>query len=109
MSDLVSQVVAEECAHRTGGDHEQQRLLTLAGGDTAEDHGRLARNDGDHRIEQGDGEDDEEEPPLSRRILEPTGEILDPSAQRREDAGEQDGWHPPNATGSRRSGSAAAS
>ena len=50
-------------------------LIAGAGGDAAEDDGRLARHDRDHRVEEGDGEDDEQEPRLGGDVLQPVGEV----------------------------------
>ena len=74
-ADHVRRVVAEERAARAGEDDEQQRLVAGAGGDTADDDGRLARHYGDDRVEEGDAEDDQQEPPLRRDLVEPVGEV----------------------------------
>ena len=80
-ADQVGGVVAAERAERPAQDHEQQVLLALAGGDAADDHRGLARHDRDDGVEEGDGEDDEQEPPLSRDLVEPVGDVGDDAGQ----------------------------
>ena len=69
-SEKVGRGVAQEGADHRAADDGRQPEVTLAGGDAAEDHHRLARDDRDHRVEVGDDGDDQVEPRRGRQVLE---------------------------------------
>jgi hypothetical protein len=58
----VGEVVPEDGSDRAEEDDEREADLALACEDAAGDHGRLAREEGDDRVEEGEREDDQVRP-----------------------------------------------
>ena len=77
IADGVGEIVAEERSDRSGEDHQRQRLVAGTRGDAAGDDRRLAGHDRQDRVEQCHREDDQQEPPVRRELVDPLREVAD--------------------------------